>query len=98
MTSKLAYDMVVSTGSYKDGSGATKKKWLTIGKVFASDRGYFAILDRHINLAGLPPSDKGDGVMVSFFEPKAPGQTGSTPARAPSKDSGLGDFDDDIPF
>ena len=97
---KIAYDLVVATGEYTDKSGAVKKRWLTIGKVFATNNGYFAILDRHISLAGLPTSDKGDGVMVSFFEPRQSGaSTGALPTTiAPSKSNADPDFDSDVPF
>lgn len=101
MATKHAYDLVVSTGEYRDGNGNTKKKWLTIGRMYANEKGYFCTLEPYINLAGIPLSDRGQ-VMVSCFEPK--NNTGSAPAgpvpsRAPITSGGpLNDFDDDIPF
>lgn len=94
MPAKHAYDLVVVSSEYVDRQGNRKKKWLTIGRVFMNDKGYFAVLDRYINLAGLPVGDR-DGVMVSFFEPKPTGGAGGTPTGTSRPAS---DFDDDIPF
>lgn len=98
MAAKHVYDLVVSTGEYKDASGATKKKWLTIGRVFEGDRGLFGSLDPFINLAGLPLNNF-DQVQLSFFEPRQ--KTGGAPAASgsarPAQNS-LPDFEDDIPF
>ena len=101
MAVKHMYDLVVSTGEYKDASGATKKKWLTIGRVFEGDRGLFGSLDPFINLAGLPLNNF-DQVQLSFFEPKqrtgAPAPSAArTPAPLRQRDL-MDDFDDDIPF
>lgn len=104
MAAKHMYDLVVSTGEYKDASGATKKKWLTIGRVFEGDRGLFGSLDPFINLAGLPLNNF-DQVQLSFFEPKQRTGAGAgaapaspRPAAAPRQKSTMDDFDDDIPF
>lgn len=105
MAVKHMYDLVVSTGEYKDASGATKKKWLTIGRVFEGDRGLFGSLDPFINLAGLPLNNF-DQVQLSFFEPKqrtgAPAPSPApSPARTPApprQQNLMDDFDDDIPF
>lgn len=99
MATKHAYDLVVSTGEYRDGNGNTKKKWLTIGRMYANEKGYFCTLEPYINLAGIPLSDRGQ-VMVSCFEPR--GSTGSDPApsRTPTTSSNPPNhyLDDDIPF
>lgn len=112
MATKHAYDLAAVAREYQDASGATKKQWVTIGKMYANDKGYFCVLEPHINLAGLKQSDRG-GVMVSCFEPKdrsggsggAPsfgaGGRQSAPASEASSGSrvpGLAPFDDDIPF
>ena len=98
MAVKLAYDLVAASGEYKDKSGATKKRWVQVGKMFENDRGYFISLEPHINLAGLMKNDHGQ-VIVSCFEPKQPGAFGAPAASrpAPSQNS-LPDFEDDIPF
>lgn len=102
MAVKHMYDLVVSTGEYKDASGATKKKWLVIGRVFEGDRGLFGSLDPFINLAGLPLNNF-DQVQLSFFEPKqrtgAPAPSATRTPAPPRQQSLMDDFDDgDIPF
>lgn len=100
MAAKHAYDLVVAKGEYQDKSGNSKKQWLTIGRMYANDKGYFLVLEPHINLAGLPRSDRG-GVMVSCFEPRPMGGSPSS-SNVPTGGGGasrpFSDFDDDIPF
>lgn len=98
MSFEHKYDLVVSTGEYKDRNGATKKRWLTIGKLFEGDRGPFLILEPYINLGALPLGPKGS-VVVNCYEPKnregqdsAPRSTGNKPAQQRSH------YDDDVPF
>lgn len=69
---KVLYNMAVVTGSYVDSTGATKKKYQTIGVVFEGEGGsQFAVMDRSFNPAGVPydPS-KGNSVVVSLFPPR----------------------------
>jgi hypothetical protein len=70
MAHKL-YDLVVSTGVYTNKAGDQKKKYLNIGSVFGGEGdSMFLVLQRHINLAGLPFKDGSDSVLVSCFEPR----------------------------
>ena len=95
---KKTHDLAVVVREYTNPAGETKKQWQTIGaRIEYDDGGASLLIDRHINLAGLP----GDGpVRVSMFEPKprdgysAPAQQ-ARPAQHPAKGA---DFDDEIPF
>ena len=103
---RKTHDLVVVTGEYQTRDGETKKKYLSIGaRLEFDDGGSSLLIDRHINLAGLP----GEGpVRVSMFEPRPregqqsdpqPQQArnfSQQPAQAPA--SGGAGFDDDIPF
>lgn len=101
MSFEKMYDLVVSTGEYKDGFGKTKKKWLTIGAMFEGDKGPFVVLEPHINLAGLPRGAKGS-VLVSCFEPSGGGRkersNNDSSKGSGSSGSDFSDYDDDIPF
>ena len=92
------YDLVVSIGEYEDRSGNTKKKWLTIGKMFEGDRGPFLVLEPHINIGALPRGPKGS-VVVNCYEPKEQGGSVQKPTNGKKAGSGAGfGFDEDIPF
>jgi hypothetical protein len=102
---RKTHDLVVVTGEYTTASGQTKKRYMSVGaRIEYDDGGASLLMDRHINLAGLP----GEGpVRISMFEPKpregqgsftpatsAPVASVSATAAAPSAVP----YDDDIPF
>lgn len=98
---KKTHDLAVVVREYQNSAGETKKQWQNIGaRISYDDGGESLLIDRHINLAGLP----GEGpVRVSMFEPRpkdgysaAPVKQ-ARPAQAPAKDAGI-PYDDDIPF
>ena len=99
MAGRKTHDLAVVVREYTNSAGETKKQWCNIGaRIEYDDGGASLLIDRHINLAGLP----GEGpVRVSMFEPKprdgyssAPAQQ-ARPAQHPAKGA---DFDDEIPF
>lgn len=104
MAGRKTHDLAVVIREYQNNQGETKKQWCTIGaRIEFDDGGSSLLIDRHINLAGLP----GEGaVRVSMFEPKARDGQGDTPQQqrqatreAPRPASGNGaPFEDDIPF
>lgn len=111
MSAKKTHDLAVVVREYTDREGNTKKQWQNIGaRIVYDDGGQSLLIDRHINLAGLP----GEGpVRVSLFEPKPrDGYDQSAPRSAPastvSQDHDAGalkqetmggqPYDDDIPF
>lgn len=67
---KKLYDLVAVTGTYQKG-GETKKRYLNVGTAFEGEKGgMFLVLQRAINLAGLPFKEGSDSVMISCFEPR----------------------------
>lgn len=68
---KKIYDLAVKTGSYTDRDGNEKGRYLNIGSVLQKeDNGKFLLLNRTVNLAGIPNPENRDTVIVSMFEPK----------------------------
>lgn len=97
------YDLAVKTGSYTDAQGQTKGRYENIGAVMQGNDGFFIILKRTFNPAGVPNPDDRDSVMVSMFEPREQNQqshAGSGQGRGASNNEQSRDqqFDDDIPF
>lgn len=100
MASQKIGNMVVATGEYIDREGKSKKNYENIGSLMKGDYGFFAILNRTFNPAGVPNPKMERGVFVSVFDkaPRGVSQEGqqSPPPSEPSASST--DFDDDIPF
>ena len=88
---------MVKNGTYtKDGQ--EKNRWVQIGVLGESQNGQYVILEPHINLAGLPRSEKG-GVMVSVFDDQQ--QQGGYSQQGQggySQQGGYGQQNDDLPF
>ena len=102
MAARRTHDLAVVVREYQNNAGETKKQWQNIGvRLEYDDGGASLLIDRHINLAGLP----GEGpVRVSMFEPRA--RDGQVPApqsavRTPADNAAPAAapaFNDDIPF
>ncbi len=96
----IKYDLAVKTGEYQDGEGNTKGRYENVGKVIQGDDGFYMILKRTFNPAGVPNPQDRDSVLVSMFEPRerdqAP-QRSSPSERAQAPASG-GGFADDVVF
>jgi hypothetical protein len=61
-------ELVVANGEYQKSDGSTGVNWVKVGVLGVSQQGKeYVILEPHINLAGLPRSEKG-GVMVSVID------------------------------
>ena len=98
---KIKYDLAVKTGEYQDGDGNTKGRYENIGKVIQGDDGFYMILKRTFNPAGVPNPQDRDSVLVSMFEPRErePAPQQSTPSeRAQAPAPGGGGFADDVVF
>lgn len=101
MAGKKTHDLAVVVREYVNSAGETKKQWCNIGaRPEWDDGGASLLIDRHINLAGLP----GEGpVRVSMFEPK-PRDQGASYQAAPGQKlaakpgNGHIEIDDEIPF
>ena len=64
-------DLAVKTREYTDKEGNRKANWVNIGVVMQNDDGgEFIILDRWVNLAGIPDfkNPNSTSVMVSVFD------------------------------
>ena len=98
MAARKTHDLAVVVRTYTNSAGEEKKQWQNIGaRIEFDDGGAQLLIQRHINLAGLP--GEGD-VRVSLFEPRdrseqGPRPTGRPPAAAPAA---APDYSDDIPF
>lgn len=87
---KHLYDAVATIGTYKDAQGVEKKRYMTIGKVFVSDKGNMSL-----KLEAVPVGQEWSG-WVSFYEPKQYGQQTKKEDHAAKA---AGDhLNDDIPF
>ena len=64
------FDLVVTTGSYVNSQGETKKQYKNIGIVKQGENSQYILLDRTFNPAGVPNPDNKDMLIVSMFEPK----------------------------
>ena len=93
------YDLSVKTGSYmKDGQ--EKGRYENVGAVMQNDNGFFMILKRSFNPAGIINPDNKESVIISMFEPSNNNQGGQQ-QRAPQQSqqqAPADDFNDDIPF
>ena len=92
------YDVVAVVGEYKDNSGQTKKNYLNVGAVMSNDNGFYLLMDKTFNPAGLAEPGK-RSIILSLFEPKERQQN-------PQQNQGGGmnreqppfNMDDQIPF
>ena len=69
---KAFKELAVKTGEYQK-DGETKNSWRNCGMLMqGDDGGYFILLDRTFNPAGVPVSDSGtsDKVLISTFDLK----------------------------
>jgi hypothetical protein len=99
-----AYDLTVKTGEYET-EGGKKGRYENIGVVMQKtddngNIGYYAIIKRTFNPAGVPNPDNRDTVVVSMFSPRAEQSTAAThpqgaPASVPAYPE---DLNDEAPF
>lgn len=104
------HDLKVKVAEYTDKTGAKKGRWITVGRVMASDDGSeFWLLDKTFNPAGVPDlNGKGsEAVMVCKFALKDYSQAGPSEhqqAKAngyvsePAGGLLAANFADDLPF
>jgi hypothetical protein len=79
------YDVVATVGEYTDRAGNTKKRYMNIGAVFKTDKGF------SMKLESVPVDWNG---WANFYEPKPIKDTAAA-APKPTEDV---PFDDAIPF
>jgi hypothetical protein len=69
------YDLAVKVGEYQDSNGETKKRWKNVGAVVQGKDGFFILMDKTFNPAGLAEPDR-ESIMISMFEPRQNDQQG----------------------
>ena len=63
------YDLAVKVGSYTDREGNNKNRWENIGAIMHGDNGFYMMLKRTFNPAGVAGQNDRDSILVSMFEP-----------------------------
>ena len=99
--SNKKYDPVVVTGEYTKSQGEVKKQYKNVGAIMSNDKGFYMILDRTFNPAGLPNPDNKSGCFISLFEPKDKQQAQQSAPQGqsvPSQPVVSDNFSDDIPW
>lgn len=102
------YDIVATVGEYTDSQGQPKKRYKNVGAIISNDKGFYMLMDKTFNPAGLADPSK-DSIILSLFEPKQQGsqqapqqnyqqQPQQQPAPQQAPVGNFDDFDDDIPF
>lgn len=94
---KKVKDLAVATGSYTDGSGNEKRRYMNCGALMEGDDGnQFIMLNRFINYSALPRKQGSESILISVFDlrDRDGGNGGSTS----SKPAMVDDLDDDVPF
>jgi len=104
MGAKKIKDLAVVTGTYSDGYGQEKRRYMGCGAIMQNDDGgQFIMLNRYINYASLPNPKGGESILISAFDLKEK-QQGSGGQQQASSQQGSGttgygsDLDDDVPF
>ena len=108
MAARKVYNLAVKTGEYTGRDGKKKNKWQNVGVVMTgqNDSGYYMMLDRTFNPAGVPNPDNRSTILVSMFEPHeqegsrggADRQTNGSAATGVAPHQNDIDGDEDIPF
>lgn len=91
-------NLVVKNGSYTNGAGETKHRWVVIGQLHGGQDNDYITLDAHFNLAAFPRKEGDTRLMVSLFDPKP--RDNAQPARRQAPPKAVNDlpFDDEIPW
>ncbi len=113
MSSKIKHELCVVTGHYVDREGKEKNQWQKVGVELETETGgRIILLNRWFNPAGIADPENRGTVMLSLFDPRAPGDHAQKPAStglsasdftpeapaAPGGEKKPDDFVDDIPF
>ena len=75
------YDVAVKVGEYTNASGKKRNKYQNIGKVMEGNDGHIMILNALMispQLFALANRERKDSIIVSLFEPKEYGSSGSS--------------------
>lgn len=88
---KKLYNLSVANGTYKNKEGQDKNSYVNIGAVFQGDDGVsmYALIEKHINLAGLKSDPNRTSVLVGLYPEDNAGS---------AKANSVSEMTDDIPF
>lgn len=93
---KKIKDLAVVTGTYTNGQGEEKRRYMNCGALMENDEGgQFIMLSRYINYSSLPRKQGSDSILISVFDLRER-EGGDTAAEPPAMVDG--DLDDDVPF
>ena len=89
-------DLAVKIGSYTNGNGEEKGRYMGCGSLMEGDDGnQFIMLNRFINYTALPRKQGSDGILISVFDIRERDAAGSGGQRQQMVDH---DDGDEIPF
>jgi len=91
-------DLAVKTGTYTDGQGQEKGRWMPVGALMKGDDGNeFLLLNRTFNPAGVPQTDGRESVIVSAFPVRDQQGGGQSQPSQPAHPAS-GDDSSEVPF
>tara|TARA_R110002073_G_scaffold29354_1_gene92611 strand:- start:9552 stop:9782 length:231 start_codon:yes stop_codon:yes gene_type:complete len=65
------FDVAIKTGEYNDNDGVVKGRYENVGSVMANDDGgFFMIMKRTFNPAGIANPDDKDSIILGLFDTK----------------------------
>jgi hypothetical protein len=93
---KRVKDLAVVTGTYTNGQGEEKRRYMNCGALMeGEDGGQFIMLSRFINYSILPRKQGSESILISVFDIRE--REGATDA-ADKPAMVSGDLDDDVPY
>lgn len=98
---KKIKDLAVVTGTYSNGYGEEKRRYMNCGAVMQNDDGgMFIMLNRYISYADLPNPKGGENILISAFDLKErnSGQSQQSSGGAETSQAAAQDLDDEVPF
>lgn len=94
---KRIKDLAVATGTYQDGYGQEKRRYMNCGVLMeGDDGGQFIMLNRFINYASLPNPKGGESLLISVFDLRE--RTSGDAQAAQGEQPATADLDDDVPY
>jgi hypothetical protein len=94
---KRVKDLAVVTGTYTNGQGEEKRRYMNCGALMEGDDGnQFIMLNRFINYAILPRKQGSESILVSVFDLRERDGADTSTAEKPAMVSG--DLDDEVPY
>lgn len=94
---KKVKDLAVVTGTYTNGQGEEKRRYMNCGALMEGDDGnQFIMLNRFINYSSLPRKQGSESLLISVFDLRD--REGGTADAAEKPAMVSGELDDEIPY